>query len=103
LAKVIALWEPIERSHGPVKDRLRALRGQRSLRTGQDVLEAVEAAQAVRRGDQRRTPGRRRPETVVSASNRARAHSHTFHFAAEQLRRPGHPLATRWRPRPVVP
>src|SRR5688500_14222542 len=46
----------IERSHAPVKDRLRAMRGLGSVATGQRVLEAVEAAQAVRRGDLCCTP-----------------------------------------------
>jgi putative transposase len=42
---------PIERSHAPVKDRLRARRGLRSIASGQRVIEAVEAVQALRRGD----------------------------------------------------
>ena len=48
--------KPIERSHAPVKDRLRAMRGVRSIATGQRVLEAVEAVQALRRGDLLRRP-----------------------------------------------
>jgi transposase, IS6 family len=42
--------KPIERSHVPVKDRLRPMRGLQSVRTGQCVIEAVEAMQALRRG-----------------------------------------------------
>jgi hypothetical protein len=45
------ITEPAERSHAPIKDRLRAMRGPRSVATGQRVLEAVGAAQAVHRGD----------------------------------------------------
>ncbi len=41
---------PIERSHVPMKDRLRAMRGLQSIRTGQRVAEGVELARAVRRG-----------------------------------------------------
>src|SRR5687767_6738153 len=37
--------QPVERSHAPVKDRLRAMRGLQSVATGQRVLEAIEAAQ----------------------------------------------------------
>jgi hypothetical protein len=32
--------QPIERLHAPVKDRLRAMRGLRSVATGQRVLDA---------------------------------------------------------------
>jgi transposase-like protein len=49
--------KPIERSHAPVKDRLRAMRGLRSIPTGQRVLETIEAVQALRRGDLRRISG----------------------------------------------
>jgi IS6 family transposase len=45
--------KPIERSHAPVKDRLRAMRGLQSVTTGQRVLDAVEVMQAIRRGDWR--------------------------------------------------
>src|SRR5688500_13957116 len=46
--------KPVERSHAPIKDRLRAMRGLQSVATGQRVLDAVEAMQAIRRGDWRR-------------------------------------------------
>ena len=44
---------PIERSHAPVKDRLRSMRGQRSVATGQRALDTIEAMHAIRRGDWR--------------------------------------------------
>ena len=92
---------PVERSHAPVKDRLRAMRGLGSVSTGQRVLEAVEGAQAVRRGDLRRGSGCACTSTVVSAGNRARSHTFAFLFAAEHLRLPGSPPASRWRPEAV--
>ena len=39
----------IERSHVPVKDRLRPMRGLGGMATGQRLLEGVEAAQGIRR------------------------------------------------------
>ena len=45
--------KPIERSHVPIKDRVRVMRGLGSVETGQRLLEGVELAQAVRRGDVR--------------------------------------------------
>ena len=41
--------KPIERSHVLIKDRLRPMRGLQSVRTGQCVIETVEAMQALRR------------------------------------------------------
>lgn len=90
--------KPVERSHGPVKDRLRAMRGLGSIATGQRVLEAVEAAQAIRRGDLRGAAVGARPGTVRRDGDRARAHVCAFRFAAEQLRLPGYPPAIRWQP-----
>ena len=43
--------KPIERSHVPIKDRLRSMRGLGSVETGQRLLEGIELAQAVQRGD----------------------------------------------------
>ena len=40
----------IERAHVPIKDRLRPMRGLQSVRTGQCIIETVEAMQALRRG-----------------------------------------------------
>ena len=45
--------KPIERSHVPVKYRLRAMRSLGSVPTGQHLLEGIELAQAVQRGDVR--------------------------------------------------
>jgi transposase-like protein len=49
--------KPIERSHAPVKDRLRAMRGFGSVTTGQRTLETIEAIHAIRRGDLCRLAG----------------------------------------------
>ncbi len=43
--------KPIERSHVPIKDRVRPMRSLGSVTTGQHLLEGVEVAQAVWRGD----------------------------------------------------
>ncbi len=45
--------QPIERSHIAIKDRVRPMRGLGSVATGQHLLEGVELAQAVKRGDVR--------------------------------------------------
>ena len=42
--------KPIERSHVPTRDRLRASRGLKTLRTGQRFLEGFECVRAVRGG-----------------------------------------------------
>ena len=74
-----------------MKDRLRVMRGRRSVATGQRVLEAVEAAQAVRRGDLWGVPGRARTGVVAADGARARKQAFTFLFAAQDLRLPGYP------------
>jgi transposase, IS6 family len=43
----------IERSHLPIKDRLRPMRGLHSIATGQRLLEGIEVVQAIRRGNLR--------------------------------------------------
>jgi hypothetical protein len=43
----------VERSHVPVKDRRRPMRGLQSIASGQRLLKGIEAAQAIRRGDLR--------------------------------------------------
>ena len=40
----------VERSHVPIKDRLRPIRGVQSVATGQRLLEGMEAVQAIYRG-----------------------------------------------------
>ena len=85
--------KPVERSHAPVKDRLRAMRGRRSVATGQRVLEAVEAAPAGRRGARWRVPGRARTGAGAADGARARKQALTFLVAAPGLRLPGSPPA----------
>lgn len=55
--------KPVERSHVPMKDRLRSLRSLGSVPTGQHLLEGIELAQAVQRGDVR-VPDRGEPSSV---------------------------------------
>ena len=43
--------KPIERSHVAIKDRVRPMRSLDSIATGQRLLEGIELAQAVKRGD----------------------------------------------------
>ena len=43
--------KPVERSHFPIKDRLKPMRSLGSIATGQRLLEGVDLAQAVTRGD----------------------------------------------------
>ncbi len=43
--------KPIERSHVPIKDRVRPMRSLGSVAAGQHLLECIELAQAVQRGD----------------------------------------------------
>ena len=55
--------KPIERSHVPIKDRVRPMRGLGSVATGQHLLEGVELAQAVKRGDVR-SPNQREASSI---------------------------------------
>jgi transposase-like protein len=91
--------KPVERSHVPVKDRLRAMRGLQSIATGQCVLEAIEAAQAVRRGDLCCTPGLPgpHPRGADTAADRPRTEALIFLLTARDLRLPGYPPAVCWR------
>ena len=75
--------KPIERSHVPVKDRLRPMRGLQSVRTGQWVIETVEAMQALRRGIH---PGE--GSTTPSAHERARELAERVSQFAAALRSP---------------
>ncbi len=43
--------KPIERSHVPIKDRVKPMRSLGSVAAGQHLLEGIELAQAVKRGD----------------------------------------------------
>ena len=78
-----------------MKDRLRPMRGRHSVATGQRVLEAIEAAQAVRRGDLRRPPLEPVPPRVPPG-DRAREAALTFLLTARDLRSPGYPPAVAW-------
>ena len=74
----------IERSHVPIKDRLRPMRGVQSVPTGQRLLEAIEAVQAIRRGDLRAPAGASPVERRGAA--RARAEVAALHRLASELR-----------------
>jgi hypothetical protein len=50
-----ATTQPIERSHVPVKDRVRPMRGLQSIATGQWLVEGITVAQAIHRGHVRST------------------------------------------------
>ncbi|MGH7750370.1 MAG: hypothetical protein ACREQ5_37195, partial [Candidatus Dormibacteria bacterium] len=70
-------------SHAPIKDRVRPMRGLQSVATGQRVLEGIEVARAVRRGDVRIGRPRRRRATV---HERARVVAESFIALACALR-----------------
>ena len=74
--------KPIERSHIPIKDRLRPMRGLGSVATGQRLLEGVELARAVQRGDVR-PPHQCTPSSVHECS---RLEVATFSWLASSLR-----------------
>jgi hypothetical protein len=75
----------VERSHVPIKDRLRPRRGLQSSTAGQRLLEGVEAVQAVRRGDG--CTGRGTPLVGASGAARVRAEVVPLHALAGQRRR----------------
>lgn len=74
--------KPVERSHVPIKDRVRPMRSLGSVETGQHLLEGVEVAQAVWRGDIR-PPGLSEPGSVHEC---ARLRVATFSWLASGLR-----------------
>ena len=74
--------KPIERSHVPIKDRLRSMRSLDFIETGQHLLEGAELAQAMRRGDIR-PPGRGDPSSVHES---ARLEVTTFSWLASEFR-----------------
>ena len=76
--------QPIERSHVPVKDWVRPMRGLQSIATGQQLAEGMTVARAIRRGDMARGGGGRRPG--VSPHQRAREVVATFQWLAGELR-----------------
>ncbi len=74
--------KPIERSHVAIKDRVRPMRGLGSVLTGQRLLEGIELAQAVKRGDIR-LPDR---DKTNSVHERSRVTMATFSWLASGLR-----------------
>jgi len=74
--------KPVERSHVPIKDRLRSMRGLGSVETGQRLLEGIELAQAVQRGDVR--PPHQHPPGSVH--ERSRFDAATFSWLASGMR-----------------
>jgi transposase-like protein len=79
--------KPIERSHVPIKDRVRPMRGLQRLATGQRALEGIEAAQSIRRGDVQRPGPARESAPAPAAATRAREVVETFTWLAKGLRR----------------
>jgi len=74
--------KPVERSHVPIKDRLRSMHSLSSVETGQRLLEGAELAQAVRRGDVR-PPDRCDPSSIHEY---VRSEVMTFSWLASGLR-----------------
>jgi transposase-like protein len=68
----------VERSHVPVKDRLRAMRGLRSIATGQRLLEGIELAHAVRCGHVRGSTVQGSAGRSLLPHERAREAADTF-------------------------
>ncbi len=76
--------QPIERSHVPVKDRVRPMRGLQSIPTGQQLVEGMTVAQAIRRGDAAMGGGGWPPGN--SLHQRARQEVATFQWLGGELR-----------------
>jgi len=74
--------KPIERSHVAIKDRVKPMRSLGSIATGQRLLEGVELAQAVTRGDVR-LPNRGDPSSIHEC---VRLEVMTFSWLAAELR-----------------
>jgi transposase-like protein len=77
--------KPIERSHGPVKDRVRPMRGLQSVATGQRLLEGIELAQAIRHRSIRPSPVEHRALPSPGPHARAREAACTFAWLARRL------------------
>jgi transposase-like protein len=73
----------IERAHVPIKDRPRPMRGLQSVSTGQRLLEAIEAVQAIRRRDLWAPAGT--PPADRRGAARVRAEVATLHRLAGEL------------------
>jgi transposase-like protein len=66
--------QPVERSHVPIRDRLRGTRGLRAVPTGQRFVESFEAFHALRRGTVKLrllVPGYHPPRVSVHETTRA--------------------------------
>jgi transposase-like protein len=68
----------VERSHVPVKDRLRAMKGLQSVATGQRLLEGIGLAHAIHRGHLEATVGSDGGGRPPSPHDRARATAEAF-------------------------
>jgi hypothetical protein len=81
--------QPVERSHVPIRDRLRGGRGLRTVRTGQQFLESFEALHALRRDmvKLRILVPRYRP-TQASVHETARAMVAAAHVLGMQFKKP---------------
>jgi transposase-like protein len=82
--------KPVERSHVPIKDRLRPMRGLQSVPSGQRLLEGIEAIQAIRRGVLAARPGGASALATGHVSRRPRPphRPHHRHPAPHRHRRP---------------
>jgi transposase, IS6 family len=78
----------VERSHVPVKDRLRPMRGLHSLATGQRLLEGIELAHALRRGDIRVGTAPEPSQQCRRLHERAREAAAAFTRLAQRLADP---------------
>jgi transposase, IS6 family len=75
----------VERSHVPVKDRLRAMRGLQSIATGQRLLEGIELAHAIRHGHLRASTAPGSAGWCRSPHERAREAAAIFSRLANSL------------------
>jgi transposase-like protein len=81
--------KPIERSHVPTRDRLRAARGLKTVPTGQRFFEGFEAVQALAHGHVRlERLGIEYPSTGATPHERARAVVRAIAALGARLRRP---------------
>jgi transposase-like protein len=79
--------KPVERSHVPIKDRVRPMRGLQGLMSGQRALDGIEAAQAIRRGDVHRPSSPSETTLSQTASARAREMAAIFTWLTMGLQR----------------
>jgi transposase-like protein len=75
----------VERSHVPIKDRLRPMRGLQSIASGQRVLEGIELAYALRRGHVQTATVEGNPRRCQPPHARARAAAAIFTRLARSL------------------